>query len=405
MPSPQPRLRDVAVPLGVLRASGQGLEFIGFVVLARRLGTSEFGQLSVAYLVCRYAGLLADWGASLQGPRDVATGRHPHNIRSLVRHRSLVTAALVAIYVAVVWAMGMPSLIPLALCIAGRGLNRDWISLGRQRGLRSGVPPFLQGALMAVGVLFVHSLGGAALVIGAAWGISVVASLALNRLPAADQVGPAPTSSSNDPWFLILLVADQIYASMDVVLLAVLASTSEAGIYSAVYRFPNAWITVMGLVVVGVLPGVARTLAADPTQLPRLRGRALRVGGSLSLVLLALTPLCWLLLPVVFGADYRPGRGPLVLLLVATAANTATVGLQPIYFSRGDERRLATWASLTAAVNIGLNLVLIPHFGATGAASVTLLSQLMISGYYLTTTGRMARALGRASPGPEEAAR
>ncbi len=384
-------LRQVAVPLGAMRGAGQALEFVGFVLLARRLGPTQFGELSVAYLICRYAGLVADWGASLQGTRDVARGRPAGAIHALVRHRTLVTIGLIVVYVPLVCLAGFPGLAPLAVVIAGRGLNRDWLSLGRERGFRSGIPPFLQGAIIAVTVPFVHGLPGASLVIAGAWGIATIVSIMLNRLPIHDGIIDAKDRKV-DPWFLILLIADQIYAYSDVVLLAVLASASDAGIYSAVYRFPNAWITVMGLVIVGLLPGITRSLAAEPHKLDFYRRRARSTGMRLALLLICLIPVGWWLVPIVFGPSYTAGRAPLVLLLLATAANTATVGLQPITFAVGNERRLARWASFTALVNIAANLIMIPIFGLVGAASVTLISQLMVSGYYFTTTRRLALA-------------
>ena len=51
---------------------GQATEFVGWVVLARQLGATEFGGLSVAMLICRYGGIIRDWGASIRGVCDVA---------------------------------------------------------------------------------------------------------------------------------------------------------------------------------------------------------------------------------------------------------------------------------------------------------------------------------------------
>ena len=70
--------------------------------------------------------------------------------------------------------------------------------------------------------------------------------------------------------------------------------------------------------------------------------------------------------------------------------------IQPIYFAVGNERHLAWWCFLTAVVNIAGNLLLIPHLGAAGAAGVTLCSQMMIAGFLLVTTRRIAH---RHAPG------
>lgn len=391
------RLSTVALPLAASRAGGQGLEFVGFVLLARHLGTGEFGQLSVAYLICRYAGIVADWGASLQGARDVAIGKTAGtaaSIRRLVHHRYLVTAALVVVYVGATLALGYGSLAPLALCIAGRGLNRDWISLGRERGLRSGVPPLIQGVVVVAGAPFVYSLTAASMLVGLAWFLGTIASISLNKLTSVD-AGDAPPGPLN-PWFLILLVSDQIYASMDVMLLAIIANSSEAGIYAAAYRFPSAWITVIGLTVAGTLPGVSRIVSERPHELDRVRRKALKVGAAAGVAVLIIIPVSWLLLPLIFGSEFSSGRPALILLMMAATCTSLTAGLQPIYFALGSDRALAAWSSLVAVINVAMNIVVIPWFGATGAAAITLLSQALMSGFYFEGTRRLAH---RVRPG------
>src|SRR3954465_3877893 len=62
-PSMAKRWRATTLPYLALRGGGQAAEFVGWVILARRLGTEAFGELAVAALACRYAGLVADWGA------------------------------------------------------------------------------------------------------------------------------------------------------------------------------------------------------------------------------------------------------------------------------------------------------------------------------------------------------
>src|SRR4029079_19517457 len=86
--------RAVAVPMALLRLGGQAAEFVGWAILARRLGTSAFGDVAIAFLLARYAGLVADWGASFRGARDVAArGRHG-SVHAYVRKRSLIAAGL-----------------------------------------------------------------------------------------------------------------------------------------------------------------------------------------------------------------------------------------------------------------------------------------------------------------------
>ena len=166
------RLSRVAGPLTALRLIGQGGEFLAFVVLARRLGTTGFGEVTVAYLICRYGGLLADWGASLQGTRDVAAGSHPDALHELVRRRNIATTALTVFFVLGAWATGHGALAPLALTIVGRGLGRDWLALGEEKGVTAGLPSAVQGATAVVFCLLVDSVTGAASAIGAAYAVA-----------------------------------------------------------------------------------------------------------------------------------------------------------------------------------------------------------------------------------------
>ncbi len=380
----QPRgFRQVAVPLVAFRAGGQALEFIGFIILARRLGTSDFGTLSVAFLVCRYAGLVADWGASLKGTRDVAAGRHD-GLHALVRRRELVTAGMIVLYAVVVVAIDKPALLPLAACIAGRGLNRDWFALGRERGVRAGIPPLVQGALLCAGVLFVSGLLGASLAVGLAYGIGTLLSVLLNRLPQPRPLGTGQTSVEG--WLLLAMLSDQVFLTIDTLLLAALVNTSTAGIYSAIYRLPNAWMTAVGLLITGLLPGVTRRLHDDPDRLREMRGRALQIGLRFALLVLVSIPVGYWLVPIVLGPAYTSGQVPMVILLVGSALMTATAGLAPIYYAIHPDKHIALWMAMTGTLNLVANVIVIPTYGMVGAACVTVASQVLLSGFLFLRT-------------------
>ena len=384
-------LRRTTGPLLGLRLVGQGAEFLAIVVFARRLGPAMFGAFSVAYLICRYLGILADWGATIHGSRQVAASATESEIGGLIRWRQITTGCAMAVYVVGSVAVGHPEVAILGVTIAGRGLSRDWLALGRGSGGRAGLPQVVQGVLGLTGAMLVHSVAGASWTMATAAGAALALSLALNRAPR-----PTGSVRVEQGWYVMVLLADQVYATADVVLLSLLRSNSEAGIYGAVYRFPNAWITVQGLIIAGVLPWVSRTLADHPERTAELRRRGLKLGAKLSMGALAFIPVAVLLCPVVFGPEYRPGRPALAILLLATAVSAVAAPIQPIYFAVGNERHLAWWCFLTAVVNIAGNLLLIPHLGAAGAAGVTLCSQMMIAGFLLVTTRRIAH---RHAPG------
>ena len=374
-PSLGSRWRAVTGPLLAIRLFGQAAEFVGWVVLARRLGAHDFGRLAVAFLVCRYAGLVADWGASLRGVLDVAGDRGAGVVRALVRRRSTVTCALVVAYVAGASLAGAARLAPLALVIASLGLSRDWLSLGRERGVRSAFPIAVQGTLVLAAALVVPVHQAPAIPVALGYGAAAALSILLNRLPA----GARGRLAGLDAWMLLAILATQVISSLDTILLATLRSSGEAGIYAAIYRFPNGWIAVLIIAMYGLLPVVTRALREDPGALPELRRSLLRWSLAAAAMLVLLAPVAYVAVPTVFGASYRSGRGPVVLLLIGTAIQTAAVPMHSLYLARGTERGYALFIAGAAALNTGANLVLIPLFGMTGAASATIAANTFLA--------------------------
>jgi O-antigen/teichoic acid export membrane protein len=365
----------VTGPLLVARVFGQAAEFGGWVVLARRLGASGFGRVAVAFLVCRYAGLLADWGASLRGVLDVAADRGAESIRALVRHRTVVTLALVAAYVAGTIVTGQADLAPMALVIACLGLSRDWLSLGQERGLRSAIPVAVQGSLLLVAALAVPVVDHPSLPVAIGYGAAAILSIALNRLPA----GTRGRLAGLDAWMLLAILSTQVISTLDTILLGVLRSTREAGIYAAIYRLPNGWVALLIIVMYGLLPVVTRALRADPGSMGDLRRSLLRWSLPASLALLATAPVAYVLVPRIFGASYSAGRVAVVLLIVGTAVQTAAAPLHSLYLARGTDRGYAGFIAIAAGLNVVANLVLIPAFGMVGAAVATILANTFLA--------------------------
>jgi O-antigen/teichoic acid export membrane protein len=381
-----------AAQLVLLRGGGQGLEFLGWVVLARSLGTSAFGSISIAFFAARAVGLVADWGATVQGTRAVAAGAAASEVHALSRLRLVLGVVLAAIFAGVVCLIGQPELTPLSVCILGRGASRDWLSLGGERHARSSIPSLAQGAIVLTGASIATGPGVAALTLGIAYGFAGAMSIKLNPLPARSE----PSGLRLLPgWFFAISFAEQVFLTADAFLIAWLLGTQSAGIYSAVYRFPNAWMTVLGLVVVSAIPATAKRLSADRAALRAYEARAHSIGGVLAFVVLTTAPVLVLMVPVVFGSEYESGRWPLLLLLVSTAAMAYAAGYTPLYYASRSERMLAGWTISTAALNIALNLILIPRFELIGAAASTLVAQVLLSGFVVLSVRSGPQELSR----------
>lgn len=380
-PSEGVRWRRIAGPLFVYRAIGQGLEFLGWVVLARRLGANTLGSLSIAFLVARYAGLLADWGASIGGPRDVALDDGALTVtRTLVAWRRNLTIVLGVIFVAGCGLSGHADLAPVASVIAMLGLSRDWIAVGQHKGARAAIPILVQGSvLLAVAATFTTATVPAAAV-GAGYGASAVASVLLNLLPRrhAASVVVGHRLVGLKPWMLGAVMTNQILSSSDILLLGVFGTTAATGVYSAVYRIPNGWLAGVSILAGALLP-IATTASSDPERLRVLRRGSFRVSVGAALALVAITPAVFVLIPTVFGPQYESGRWPAAILLVATAVATAAAPLHQFYLTTGNDRRYAGFLAISAAVIVAGGIILIPAYSMVGAACSTLIAHVVLA--------------------------
>jgi len=202
-----------------------------------------------------------------------------------------------------------------------------------------------------------------------------ILSVALNRLPA----GARSRVVGLDAWLLLAILGTQVISTIDTVLLAALRSGREAGIYAAVYRLPNGWVALLIIAMYGLLPVVTKAFRDDPGSLPQMRRSLLRwsllAGGGL----VALSPIAYVLVPRVFGTSFAAGRLAALLLVVATAIQTAAAPLHSLYLARGADRGYAAFIVAAALLNILANLVLIPVLGMNGAAVATILANTLLA--------------------------
>ena len=375
------------------------MELLGWILIARQLGPSSFAVLSIGFLVARWGGLLADWGAAQRGARDVAARDHDA-VAALVRTRLAITLTLVPIYLAGVYVSGHHELWPLVAVIVAGGLIRDWVALGEGHRVAASAPSLVRGLLFLAIAVSLSGRGALALGVGLAYALSALASLAYTPLPAGPPEGTGRPASDIDPritarraryaapWAVVLVLAAQVYTTLDTILLEALRPSGEAGIYFALYRIPLAIATVVGLAVSGLVPPLTADLRSGELALADARRSLARVGLVAGGMVLLLIPLLVAVGPMAFGPAYQSGRTALALVLVATAMATAGAPLGALWLAVGGERQLALLVVGGAVVNVAANVVLIPRFGMSGAGAVTVLSE----GIVLFGTWRLTAA-------------
>ena len=198
---------------------------------------------------------------------------------------------------------------------------------------------------------------------------------------------------------LVLLMAS--YNRLDPILLRHLAGDAEAGVYAGAFRLLDALTIVAYLVSVPLLPVFSRILAARGAQAP---ATAVQLTAALRLVF-------WPMMLFAAGAAVLGSlfAEPLMALLYHSPARGAVYvpafrvivfGLVPIGLTYifgtlltagGELRRLNLFAAATLAVNVAVNVALIPRMGAVGSAWASLTAQSFMAAAQVVLAVRLYR--------------
>ncbi|WP_326599684.1 lipopolysaccharide biosynthesis protein [Streptomyces sp. NBC_01803] len=155
----------------------------------------------------------------------------------------------------------------------------------------------------------------------------------------------------------------------DVIIVGALRSAHEAGIYAAASRFVTTGTLVMQAMRLAIQPQLGAALAVGDKRraqdLYRISTQWITASSwPLYLVLATFGPQVLR----VFGEDFAAGADALSVLSVAMLLNLATGNVNTVLLMAGKSRWTAVNTVVALAVNVGLNLLLVPDHGIVGAA-------------------------------------
>ncbi len=172
-----------------------------------------------------------------------------------------------------------------------------------------------------------------------------------------------------------------INARVDVLMVGSMLGADDAGVYSIANRGASVGLMVYFAVNAAIAP-VAASLheKGEYSQLQQVLGRAARMGMLATLpisgVLVAFAPFIMGL----FGHEFVVGAVPLMILASGIFASLLFGNGSTVLLMSDREVLAAVAVGISAAVNAGLNLLLIPRLGMTGAAVALISGQFMALG-------------------------
>lgn len=379
-----------------------GLAFVGSLLTARLLGPSGRGELSILVLVPSLYLVLFEFGQESTYSRLAA--EDATRTRALLGN-TLAFAALIVV----------PSFVLAWLTFAMLGVETDLllVSVSAAVAISSGV--YLRAlAGLALGLGRVRLYNGSRLVLAGCFPAAVLCLAALGvREPVPYFVAWALTSVGVGVFLAAAFRHEHtvidIEAGKSAALVALPIHVANVGQFLLLRADQLLLFVLAGSAAVGyytVAVNVAEVLwylpaAAGLVSLPFLSGER-DAGEKQAALLQAIRLSVWvttagailcavaapILLPVVFGEEFRPAVVPLLVLLPGVLA-AAVVRVTTSALVASDETS-KLWKLVTGAcvLNLTVGVVLIWRFGATGAAASSSLAYCVLSLFLLRAAAR-----------------
>ncbi len=374
-----------------------GLVF-GFAA-ARLLGSAGFGNYAMLSALLSYFMVLTEFGLSPLLVREMS-GK-PHERRRLLFSGLMLrmTLALISFVLlcAIGWNLHWPALFLRCLLVGGAGTllyawnstMTDFLTSADKLRFAAALDAICQGLFLAIVLPLLWSthnilaifvaLLTANLARGIVLGFLVRREIGAFRLSDID-VAHCWGMSRDVLTFALLALLGTVYFKIDVLILYAYHPGSAVGWYEGAYRFLEALMVLNVSMMVALFPSLSR-MGADANRLPELKEttvRALRflifsgLGCALLVSAIAkpLTRFC-------YGAYFAPSSGLVPVLMLALLLIHLNAPFGRILYVLGKQKMVLKFSLLTVSANIVLNFLLIPRWGAYGAAWTTVLSEII----------------------------
>ncbi|MGM9670806.1 MAG: flippase [Oscillospiraceae bacterium] len=177
--------------------------------------------------------------------------------------------------------------------------------------------------------------------------------------------------------FIVSGLMVSIYACTDKLMLKQMLDEATVGHYSLASSVSVTWTFVLAAVIDSMYPEIVQSYGKDHLQYERKNRQLYTIVFYVAIFVSAL--ICLLAHPLIrllYGASYLPAVRPLQIIVWYTAFSYLGVARNAWIVCENLQKYLKYLYMGAAAINIALNLVLIPLWGASGAAGASLITQI-----------------------------
>jgi O-antigen/teichoic acid export membrane protein len=396
--------RDAVTAFGV-RCAGAGLLYVSQIVLARWMGSYEYGIYAFVWTWVLVLGGLSNLGLDVTSLRFIPHYREEgalDHLRGIIAGSRMVALGvgtlIAALGIAGLWLFDpfrsdyvLPAYLAL-VCVPLYALTgvHDGIGKGFAWMSASLVPPYvLRPSLLLAAMVAAHYLGfpmqartAAAAAIVATWATGLLQT-ALIDFRLRNILKPGPRRYDFSKWFtaamplLVIAASELIFQSADVLIVSHFMTPTDVAIYFAAAKT----MALIMFVHYAVGSAVANRFAALGARGDKEGLRAFvrdavhwtfwpSLAAAVALLALGM-PLLWL-----FGPKFVEGYPVMLILVVGFLFRSSMGPAEFLLKMLGEQSLCAAVLATTAVLDVALNLALIPRFGLLGAATATSVSMV-----------------------------
>ncbi|OAF12201.1 PST family polysaccharide export protein [Bradyrhizobium centrolobii] len=393
--------RRLAGTIFLIRVISAGLAYVSQVLLARWMGTSDYGIYVYVWTWVLLFGSMMDFGISASAQKIIPEYRTSGELALLrgflagSRWLTFAASTMMSLALAGIVRLLSPWIDPAeelplyigcmtlpAFVVAntqdGIARSHDWMQLGL-------MPQFIIRQALIIGItacafLLGYHLGAVAAMVasaGAVWIAMAGQMLVLNR-KLADHIEPGPRTYDIGGWLTVslpILLVESFYLLLsytDVLVLQQFRSSEEVGVYFAVVKT----LALVSFIHYAMSATTAHRFAeynalGDKARLSAYVAHAINwtfwPSLAATIVLLALgKPLLWL-----FGPPFVVGYDIMFVAAIGLVVRAAIGPVERLLNMLGQQKVCALAYALAFVMNVVLCVALVPRFGGHGAAAAT----------------------------------
>jgi O-antigen/teichoic acid export membrane protein len=373
------------------------LSLILIIYIARLLGDIGFGKYSFAFAFTSMFLVLMDLGTNTLAIRDIArdrklAGKYIGNILLL---RCLLSVIAIGLIIGIINLMGYPSETKLAVYIVGiytiitsfsqltRSVFRAFEKMEYEALLN-----IIERAIFVSLGLMVLFLGYGLIELVSVFLIAGIVNLALSFFLTIKKFAMPEFEVDWTFWkylireglpFGLAFIFITIYIKIDLVMLSAMKGDAVVGWYNAAYQIPLAVGLVSAAFMESIFPTLSRLYGTSKESLIYAYEKSFKFLTIVVLpIAVSITLLSEKIIPILYGEGYVNSIIALQILIWFTVFEFLGYLLY-VTLASIDKQRINTFSTgVCAALNIALNLILIPPYGFIGAGIATVITYIAL---------------------------